>query len=504
MAGKREAREDVTAEVLRLSFVEGLSQRAVAKRLGISRNTVRRLVGRAPRRERPATTPRASMLDAYDASIREWLEETPELKAPAVLERLRTLGYTGGITIVRDRLRRLRPRPARRAYLSLEFSPGEAMQVDWADFGFAIPGCPRRVSALVMVLCYSRYLYLEFTLSQRFETFLRAFERGLRVFGGTTEIDIFDNMRTVVSEGSGAQARFNPKFLHYAGSRGFAVRACNRASGHEKGRVERPISFVRERFWPGRNPSSLLQLNTEAMQWQNDFANNRIHALTGKVPALVFEHEERASLKPLPDTPYETDDIDTATITKQFRVRFDRNFYSVPPRFIGQHVVLRANDEALAVFLGPKQIAGHRRCWSVREDIEAPEHRERALAQRTRARGALPPELVGLGEVAADYLKVFRATHRSIRRETERLTLLSELFGEKETASAMAEVMRTGHVGAEYVEFVLRHKRKLRPQGVAVHLNRPELDGLRFEPPDMGVYDQLVPTRKTLDPGEEP
>ncbi len=84
--------------------------------------------------------------------------------------------------------------------------------------------------------------------------------------------------------------------------------------------------------------------------------------------------------------------------------------------------------------------------------------------------------------------------------EPERLTFLSELFGEKATASAMAEVMRTGHVGAEYVEYVLRHKRKLRPQGVAVHLNRPELDGLRFESPDLGVYDQLVPTRKTLDP----
>ncbi|MEM6275270.1 MAG: IS21 family transposase [Myxococcota bacterium] len=494
---------DRMAEVLRLSFVDGLSARAISRKLGVSRNTVRRMLGRAPKASTRTSAARHSIIDAYEPALKDWLDDTPELKAPTALERLRKLGYTGGITVVRDRLRRLRPIPNRRTYLTLDFAPGEAMQVDWADFGFAIPGCPRRVSALVMVLCHSRYLYLEFTLSQSFGTFLRAFERGLEHFGGTTEIDIFDNMRTVVREGSGRHAILNSKFLTYAQSRGFAARACNRASGHEKGRVERPISFVRERFWTGRHPSSLLDLNRQAKQWQDEFANKRIHEVTGKIPSLVFEHEERLVLKPLPGTPFETDDIETATVTKQFRVRFDRNTYSVPPRFVGQHVIIRANDDGLAVFLGPKRIALHRRRWDVHKDIEDSAHRASAIEKRPRGDTAIPPALVGLGETAAEYFGIFRATHRSIKREAERLTFLSELFGERHTAAAMREVMHTGHVGAEYVEYVLRHKRKLRPQGIAVHLGDPALDHLSFEPPDLSVYDQLVPTRKTLDPGDD-
>ena len=138
--------------------------RAIARRLQLSRKTVRRLLGRAPERQPPSSEPRASLLDTYDAEIRRLLADTPEFTAPGILERLRPLGYTGGITILRDRVRRLRPRPAKEAFLTLDFKPGAAFQVDWADFGFALPGCPRRVSGFVMVACYSRYLYLEFTL----------------------------------------------------------------------------------------------------------------------------------------------------------------------------------------------------------------------------------------------------------------------------------------------------------------------------------------------------
>lgn len=497
-------RSQLMAEVLRLGLIEGLSARAIAKRLSISRNTARHLLGRAPKRKLNTPARRTSMLAQYESQVRQWLDDTPELKAPTVLERLRPLGYKGGVTIVRDLLRRIRPRPTRRAFLTLDFSPGEVMQVDWADFGFAIPGCPRRVSALVMALCHSRYLYIEFTLSQAFGSFLRAFERGLRVFGGTTYIDVFDNMRTVVTSGAGAHAAFNTKFLAYARSRGFAVRACNRASGHEKGRVERPIRFIRDRFWPGRRFASLLDLNRQATEWRDDFANNRIHEVTGKVPALVFKHEEQPLLKPLPDTPFETDDIESVGVTKQFRVRFDRNTYSVPPRLVGQTVVVRANDEAVAIFLGPKQVALHHRCWDIQEDIEEPSHRQKAIELKPRSAGALPAGLVGLGEVGAEYFKVLRATGRSVHRDTVRLTFICELFGEKNTASAVQEVMRTGHVGAEYVEYVLRHKRGLQPTVIPIRLGRPELDSLSFGEPDLSVYDDLVPPRKMLDPGEPP
>jgi hypothetical protein len=319
-----------------------------------------------------------------------------------------------------------------------------------------------------------------------------------------TTVDIFDNMKTVVLK-HGPPTVFNQNFLAYSRARGFGVVACRPKKGNEKGRVERPIGFVRERFWPGRRFTDLLDLNRQATTWRDDIANNREHEVTNKVPALVFAHEERAVLKPLRDVYFETDDIASYTVTKRFRVRFDRNDYSVPPRLVGQTVVIRANDEVVAAYLGPKQVALHRRSFGVGEDIEHSAHRKEALELKPRAAGrTIPPSLERLGEAGTTYFKTLAAGCRSLQRETTRLVLLVELFGEKATASAIEEVMRTGHVGVEYVEYVLRHKRGLVPSAAPLRLGDPELDDINFEEPDLSVYDVLVPSPKTRDPGDPP
>lgn len=492
------------ASVLRLGLLEGRSVRGIAKQLGLSRNTVRKMLGRVPSFARKQSAqPRTSILDPYRDLLGQILEEAPDIKAPAALERLRGLGYQGGISVLRDRLRVMRPRPRAEAFLTLDFLPGAALQVDWADFGFALPGCPRRVSALVMALCYSRYLYLEFTLNQEFGTFIRALDRGMRFLQGTTAVDIFDNMKTVVTGHAGSEPVFNRRFLEYAASRGFAVTACTPGRPQEKGRVERPVGFVRERFWPGRRFVDLLDLNRQAGTWLDEFANRRVHEQTGKVPALVFEHEERRFLKPLPELPFDTDDKLTTQVTNLFRVRFDRNSYSVPPRLVSQTVLVRADDREVKVLLGHKQVALHARCWGAGEDLEQPAHRQRALQQRP-PRSGLPEGLSGLGEVGLSYFKILAASRRSIRREILRLVFLCEVFGAKETASAMQEVMQTGHIGCEYVEYVLRHKRGLSPQAAPLKLGRPEFDSLAFGEPDLAAYDDRVAPRKTLDPGRPP
>lgn len=499
-----DAKAERFAEVLRLSLVEGMSARAIGRRLGMSRNTVRWMLGRIPHGQRQTPRlPRTSLLDPYQSVLKQLLEEVPDIKAPAALERLRRCGYQGGISVLRERLRVLRPKPQAEAFLTLDFLPGCAMQVDWADFGFAIPGCPRRVSCLVMVLCYSRYLYLEFCLSQQFGSFVRALDRGLHFFSGSTAIEIFDNMRTVVTAYAGRMPVFNRRLLDYASSRGFALTACRPQRPQQKGRVERPVGFVRERFWPGRRFSSLMDLNRQARTWLEEFANRRTHEQTGKVPALAFEHEERQLLKPLPQQPFDTDDVTTTTVTKLFRVRFDRNTYSVPPRLVSQTVLVRANDDQVSVYLGPKQVALHQRCWEAGQDIEHPSHRQRAL-EKSPKDSALPPDLVHTGDVGREYFKALIASRRSIRRENLRLVFLCEIFGPTQTTSAMQEVMQTGHVGCEYVEYVLRHKRGLVPHATPLRLGRPELDSLAFQEPDLSVYDQLGKSEKTLDPGALP
>jgi transposase len=496
--------QDQTAEVLRLGLVEGMGVRAIARRLGMARKTVRQILGRSLPEQKPVA-PRASLLDPYDKTIRATLDMVPEIRAPALLERLRPLGYTGGVTILRERLQRLRERAPKEAFLTLHFEPGVAMQVDWADFGFALPGMPRRVSAFVAALCYSRYFYVEFTLSQSFGSLVRCMERCLRFYGGTTEVDIFDNMKTVVRSHTAAATVFNPAFLEYARARGFAVRACNVGRGNEKGRVERPIGFLRTRFWPGRRFRDLLDLNVQATRWRDDFANKRVHEVTGRVPALVYQHDEKPKLKPLPETPFNTDDVLGTGVNKMCRVPFDRNRYSVPWRLVSQQVIVRADDERVAVFLERKCVALHPRSWNIGQDIDNPSHKQGLLDQKPRARaGALPPALAALGQVGTEYFKLLSAGSRSIQREIVRLTLLVELFGESAVTSAAAEVMSTGHVGAEYVEYVLRHKRGLAPHPPPLRLGNDALDAISLREPDLGIYDQLVSPTLTRDPGPAP
>jgi hypothetical protein len=159
-------------------------------------------------------------------------------------------------------------------------------------------------------------------------------------------------------------------------------------------------------------------------------------------------------------------------------------------------VLVRANDDTVRIIIGTKTIAEHRRSWGVGEDIELPEHRSEAIEQKRRP-NALPPGLEALGELGRKYLKVFSASSRSIQREVVRLVFLVELFGAAATLGAMEEVMRSGHVGAEYVEYILRHKRGLVPAPAPLRLGSPDLDQLSLGEPDMAVYDELFKPRPT-------
>lgn len=497
--------EERRAEILRLRYVDGLSTRAIAKRLSMARRTVRGVLEAKKPRTRAASTARESILTPYEAAVRAELAKTPELRAPAMLERLRVVGYTGGISVLRERMRALRPRSHAEVFSTFTVRPAERLEVDWADLGFALPGVPRRVSAFVAVLVYSRMLYLDFTLSQQMGSFLRCMDRCLTFFGGLTAIDVFDNMKTVVSGRTGSEAIFHGRFVDYARAHGFAPFATRPRRPTDKPHVERGIGFVRTRFLHGRRFADLDDLRLQGAMWRDTFANGREHEETGKVPRLVYEHEERAQLAPLRAADFDTDDLETTGVGRTHRVHFDRNDYTVPWRLHGQSVLVRANDDIVTVKLATKEVARHRRCWSVREDIENKHHEEGMRGERSgRAAGGLPDALSALGESGTNYFSTLLASRRSIRTEQVRLVLLCELFGANATASAIDEVMRTGHVGAEYVEYVMRHKRRLVAAPPPLRLGNPELDAMSVREPDLGVYDDIGAARALLDPGEPP
>ena len=311
------------AEVLRLYFTEKLSQRQIADRLSIHRQTVTALIQRrSVQVERSSAHRPPSLLATHYDHIEAMLREDPARSAVNILQKLRQGGYLGGITILKDYLRTRRPESEPKAYLSLEFLPGQAAQVDWGDFGDVF-GLGRKLWCFVMVLCWSRMLYVEFTHSANFESFLRCHENAFHFFGGVTRELWYDNLANAVTERIHKLIRFNYRFLAYSGFYGFKPVACNPAAGHEKGRVEDGVRYVRHNFWPGRAGIDLDDLNCQARAWLDQFANKRLHATTRKIPELLFA-QEKAQLLPLRE-PYDTDEKQSPRASHQFRIHFDEN-----------------------------------------------------------------------------------------------------------------------------------------------------------------------------------
>ena len=231
---------DQINEIHRLHFAEKWSQRKVAEHLRIGRHTLAKyLATPAPA---PTGRDRPSKLDPYKAAIAELLQQDSSAKAPVIAQRLQTLGYTGGITILKDYLHAVRKSAAtRRAYVRMEPGPGERFDIDWGHFGALLyNGTPRKLYAFCLVECHSRKMYLEFTHSQSFETFVRCHIHAFDALQGCARELWFDNLATAVAEHEGNLVRFNPRFLAFARDYGFIPRACHVAAAWEKGRSNEP------------------------------------------------------------------------------------------------------------------------------------------------------------------------------------------------------------------------------------------------------------------------
>ncbi len=478
------------AEVLRLYFTEKLSQRRIASRLGIHRQSVAALIARRNvHLVRSKEGLRPSILSPFYERIETLLREDAARSAVNVLQKLRLAGYKGGLTILKDYLRTSRPESEPKAYLSLEFLPGQAAQVDWGDFGDPF-GWGRKLWCFVMVLCWSRILYLEFTLSACLESFLRRHENAFHFFGGIPQEIWYDNLATAVAERKHKLVRFNPRFLAYSGFHGFKPVACNLAAGHEKGRVEDGVKYIRYNFWPGRSPQDTGNINGQAFEWRDQFANKRLHAATRKIPELVWG-EEKTHLRPWREG-FETDEVRSLKVSPQFRVSFDANDYSVPWRLSGRMLTLRADDHRLSLSLGAKRITTHPRSWQKNQAITNPQHEEGLKETKPGASPHSEIEAVkALGPHATRYLGFLGAQTRSLRTELARLMTLITIYGAEAVEQIIGRALELGIVGSDHLERLLEQSENPASHPAPLKLSDPRLL-LPPQTPDLRAYDSLL------------
>ena len=489
--GKGVLEAGVQAEILRLYFGTGLGSRRIAEQMGLNRKTVSRVIRRRQvAMGRAEEGVRGSQLDPFREAVERLLKDAPNRSAVNILQRLRDAGYRGGYTILKEAVAEMRPRSPQEAYFKLTFAPGEAAQVDWGEFGDVF-GDGTKVHAFVMVLCYSRKLYVEFTMRETLGALLRCYERALGYFGGTCQEYWHDNMPTVMAERLGSLVKITSGFWAYAGFHGFKPILCNLARGNEKGRVEDAVKLVRYQFWPGRAFSDLEDLNRQAVEWREKYANLREHRAMGKVPDLVFE-AERGSLRPLRAEGYDTDEVGSSRVDPFHRVRFDGNAYTVPWTLVGKTLTVRGDDKEVRIYYGVRKVSTHPRCYRTGQDIQNPAHEEglreiKPGAQASWQRGAIE----SWGPHSRRYLELVPSGMRSLKHEIRELLVLSTVYGPVNVEAAVGELLKQGSVGVAHLERNLRLAEGAEAAPPPLNLTDPRLE-VMLPLPDLTGYDALL------------
>ncbi len=434
---------------------------------------------------------RVSKLDAYKGQIVRWLDAHP-YSAQQIFQRLREAGYSGSLTLVKDYVHRIRPHPPE-AFLKLDFAAGECAQVDWGEFGtIAVGSTRRRLSFFLMVLCYSRRLYLEFTVSQKMEFFLACHEHAFAAFGGVSSRIMVDNLKSAVLQRLvGAAPVFNPRYLDFSRHWGFEISPCNVRSGNEKGRVENAVGYVKKNLLAGLELADFAAMQPAATHWVDTVANVRIHGATHQRPMDRFE-DERAHLRPLNPAGFDLARVCTVRATKQFRVPLDTNHYSVPARYAGQMLTLKAYAERVCLYDADKLIARHPRSMDRHQDIEDPDHARELLANRKSAREQrLLVHFLALSPRAQAYREGLEAKRVNARVHLRKILALAELHGKEAVARAIDDGLELQAFSAEYIANILTARRRIGPEPAALKLTRrADLLDLELPEPDLSLYDR--------------
>lgn len=385
------------AEVQRLFHRDGLSKAAVARRLGMSRTTVIRLL-RLREPPRYVRLPAGSRLDPFRGEIRAMLASDAAVPATVVLDHLRRAGYGGGITVLKDYLATVRPEFAvARAFQRTSYLAGEIVQLDWWHTGVRVPvgkGATREAFGLVATLPHSGAHAAVFTLGRTVGDFLAALCGCLERLGGVPEAAVCDNDASIVARREGGRARLHPEVAALYGELRLKAIVLRPRTPTAKGGVERTIGYLETSFLPLRTFASLADLQGQHDAWATDVAYRRVLRRTGVAVGDRWA-AERGFLQPLPATRPDTDLHLEARAGKDAFVRVLGADYSVPPAFVGRRMSVSASPTQVRIACEGTTVAVHRRSFVPADVVLDPAHgRAIRLAREARDRlQAREPEL---------------------------------------------------------------------------------------------------------------
>lgn len=489
---------------LYLHWQAGESVRAVARNLGLDRNTVRKYIraaleaGFAPGRVwsegewaafvqkalPEATDPLARCpafleIDRFREEIREAVGTNT---VTTVWQRLRDeAGLKASLSSFRRYLRAMMPEVLNRLEVTVwrpEVSPGEEAQVDFGYLGTWVDpakGVTRRVWAFVMVLAYSRHMFVWPVLKLDLIAWLECHLRAFAFFGGVPRRLALDNLKDGVVKPDTYDPQFNRAYGELASHYHTLIDPCRKGHPKDKPRVERVIPYVRDSYWRGRQFSSLAEASREALRWCLEVAGRRIHGTTRQKPLELFEQEEKSRLLPLPPEPWELATWQKAKVAPDCYASVARSLYSLPFKYVGRTLEVRISQRTVEFYLGEELVKTHPRVPAGRRRTDPADLPPDKIAFYERTPQWCLEKAKELGpSVHQAVLQLLAVNTFYNLRQAQGLLRLGERYGPTRLNAAASRALAYGDPGYRTVKNILeRGLDRLPPDtgGAAEHLS---------------------------------
>lgn len=450
---------------------EGWSIRGLTRHFKISRNTVRKILRKNEmERDRghsalPAPRiPRMSKLDPHISLVKKLMEGYPDITGQRLFEELRDDGFTGGITIVRERLARLRPQPKKAPVVRFETEPGHQGQMDWSPYtlNFTRTG-KSEVLCFSYILGFSRRQYIDFTTDRKFFTLIRRHQDAFEYFGGVPSCCLYDGEKTILLRWEAGRPVYNPAFIAFSTHYRCSPVGCRPGRAQTKGKVERPFQYVEGNLLNARTFEDLEDLRNRGRWWMANRSDLHKHDTTGRPPIELFMEKEKGALQPLPAHPYDTSEVLLRVCRCDGLIEFEANQYSVPLEYVADILAIKATEHEVTIY-SPEldMLACHeRQPRGMGRVLENPEHRN-----SSKVRYGLEPvkeAFLSLGDATDPFLAGLKDKHpRNCGFHARAILSMKERYHADDINRALAHAVSYYAFDGKAIERILAARAKPR------------------------------------------
>lgn len=483
-------REELEQQLVMMRTRQGWAIRALARHFGLSRNMVRRILRKHDElrdeghdillaQQRAPSAKRPSKLDPFEETIKLLLEKYPKITGERLFEELRSDGYDGGISILRDRLRALRPGPKQTPVIRFETEPGIQGQMDWSPYRIKfLKTGPAEVQCFSYILGFSRRHFIDFTPRRDFYTLIRRHHDAFAHFGGVPAQCLYDSEKTVVLRWEAGRPVLNPAFSAFITHYRCQPIICQRARPETKGKVERPFQYVEGNLLCGREFADLEDLRACARWWLKEKSDRHRHVTTGRPPLELFLEQELTALQPLPLHPYDCAEAALRVCNLDGYIDFETNRYPVPYEYVTDILTMKATEHEVLIYSHDLALVIRHERAPKGAGITLPGADIHRLKTGRYGLESVLEQFLALGEPAEDFLRGLKESHpKNAGFHARSILHLKERYHCDDISSALAHACRYHAYDCKALERIL--PARFQPRSLEAIRNERASDELR-------------------------